>query len=123
MAAKQANPEASRKLGTMYAKGDGGPRDREARDGTVDGRRKGRRSARVDPGGGPDVLRPDRGSHARTRQVRLSGRYPGGQIEVIEDWYGKLKQRDPRPEVKQRAQTALTVLAGFKKAAESAPRS
>jgi TPR repeat protein len=123
MAVRQANPEASRKLGTMYAKGDGGPHDQK---------RAMELWMVAEKGGDPlvSILVADQmfsdltgGRTPGPGKYAFRGGIPVDNIEVIEDWYREAQKRDPRPEVKQRAQTALTVLAGFKKAAESAPRS
>jgi TPR repeat protein len=123
MAAKQANPEACRKLGTMYANGDGGPRDQK---------RAMELWMAAEKGGDPlvSILVADQmfsdltgGRTPGPGKYAFRGGIPVDNIEVIEDWYREAQKRDPRPEVKQRAQMALTVLAGFKKAAESAPRS
>ena len=123
MAAKQANAEASRKLGTMWAKGDGGPRDpKQAMELWM----------AAEKGGDPlvcilvaDQLFSDLtgGRTPGPGKYAFRGGIPVAQIEAVEEWYKEAQKRDPRPEIKQRAQTALTVLAGFKKAAETAPRS
>jgi TPR repeat protein len=123
MAAKQANPEACRKLGTMWAKGEGGPRDpKRAMDLWMT----------AEKGGDPlvSILVADQlfsdltgGRTPGPGRYAFRGGIPVAQVETVEEWYKEAQQRDPRPQVKQRAQTALTVLAGFKKAAESSPRS
>jgi TPR repeat protein len=122
MAAKLSNPEASRKLGTMYAKGDGGPRDPK---------RAMELWMVAEKGGDPlvailvaDQLFSDLtgGRTPGPGKYAFRGGIPVDQIEVIEDWYKEAEKRDPRPDIKQRAQRALTVLVGFKKAAQTAPR-
>jgi TPR repeat protein len=122
MAAQQSNPEACRKLGSMYATGDGGRRD---------AKRAMELWSVAEKGGDPlvpilvaDQLFSDL-TGGRTpkygQKYAFRGGIPVSDIEVIEDWYREAQKRDPRPDVKQRAQTALTVLAGFKKAAQASP--
>jgi TPR repeat protein len=123
MAAKQSNPEAARKLGSMYANGDGGPRDPK---------RAMELWMVAEKGGDPlvSILVADQlfsdltgGRTPGPGKYAFRGGIPVDQIEVIEDWYREAEKRDPRPDIKQRAQRALTVLEGFKKAAQAAPRS
>ncbi|HVM98842.1 MAG TPA: tetratricopeptide repeat protein [Caulobacteraceae bacterium] len=121
MAAKHANPEASRKLGTMYAKGEGGRRDPK---------RAMELWLAAEKGGDPlvPILVADQmfsdltgGRTPGPGKYAFRGGIPVNDIEVIEDWYREAQKRDPRPDTQKRAQMALTVLAGFKKAAQAAP--
>jgi TPR repeat protein len=119
MAAKQSNAEASRKLGSMYAKGDGGKRDPK---------RAMELWLVAEKGGDPfvPILVADQLFTDMTGRAPGPGKYafkggiPVADIQVIEEWYKEAQQRDPRPDVQQRAQSALTVLDGFKQAAQGA---
>jgi len=46
----------------------------------------------------------------------FKGGIPMADIEVVEMWYQAALERDPRPEVKTRAEYALKVLQSFKTA-------
>ena len=50
----------------------------------------------------------------------FKGGVPVADIEVVEEWYQQAQKRDPRPDVKERAKYALSILASFKTAAKSA---
>jgi TPR repeat protein len=119
MAVQQNDAQAARKLGEMYAQGDGGKRDTKK---AVELWRK------AENAGDPlacilvaDQLfsdltggrKPGPGTYA------FKGGVPVGDIEAVEAWYQEALQRDPRPDVQQRAKYALSVLASFKTAAQS----
>jgi TPR repeat protein len=116
-AAEQKHPGAARQLGQMYAKGDGGKRDTK----------KAMELWKVaDAAGDPMVaiLVADQlfsditgGKTPGPGKYGFRGGIPVGDIEVVEEWYGQARDRDPRPDVKKRAEYALSVLASFKKAA------
>ena len=120
-AAAQKQPAAARQLGEMYAKGDGGKRDAK----------KAIELWKVaDEAGDPMVaiLVADQlfseitgGKTPGPGQYAFRGGVPVADIEVAEEWYAQARDRDPRPEVKKRAEYALTVLASFKKAARESP--
>jgi TPR repeat protein len=117
MAAKQQNPTAARTLGEMYAKGDGGKRDVK----------KAIENWKIaDAAGDPlvAILMGDQlfsqmtgGRTPGPGKFAFQGGIPVADIEVAEDWYRQARDRDPRPEVKKRAENALSVLAYFKQAA------
>jgi hypothetical protein len=50
------------------------------------------------------------------------GGIPVANIDLATEWYQQARDRDPRPEVKKRAQYAIQILAGFKAAAKPAYR-
>jgi TPR repeat protein len=118
MAANQGNAQAARRLGEMYAKGDGGPRDtKKAMELWMAAEKAGDPLVAIlvadqmfsDLTGGRT---PGPGKYA------FKGGVPVGDIEVIEDWYRQASSHDPRPEIKKRADYALKILASFKKAAQ-----
>jgi TPR repeat protein len=119
MAAKQKQPVAARMLGQMYAKGDGGKRDAK----------KAMEWWKVaEAGGDPmvSILVADKlfsdisgGKPPGPGKFAFRGGIPVNDIEVIEDWYRQARDKDPRPDVKQRATYALSVLAHFKQAAQA----
>jgi TPR repeat protein len=115
MAVKLQNPQAARKLGTMYAKGNGVRRDPK---------RAMELWLAAEKGGDPFVCilvadqmfsdltggrTPGPGTYA------FRGGVPVEEIGVAEDWYREAQKRDPRPDVQQRAKMALYVLASLKK--------
>jgi TPR repeat protein len=117
-AADKKNPQAAHKLGEMYAAGDGGKRDTKK---AVELWRT------AEAGGDPLVCilvadqlfadmtggkKPEPGTYA------FKGGVPVGDIEVVEQWYREAQDRDPRPDVKKRADYALKILASFKTAAQ-----
>lgn len=122
MAAGQNHPAAARTLGEMYAQGDGVRRDPKK---AMDYWR------RAEAAGDPlvSILMADQlfaqltgGRKPGPGQYAFQGGIPTKDIEVVEDWYRQAQQRDPRPEVKKRAEYALSVLATFKSAARVAPQ-
>jgi TPR repeat protein len=119
-AADQKDPQAARRLGEMYAAGDGGKRDTKK---AVELWRA------AEQAGDPlacilvaDQLFSDLtgGQRPGPGKYAFKGGVPVADIEVVESWYREAQQRDPRPDVKQRAAYALSVLDRFKLAAQSA---
>jgi TPR repeat protein len=119
MAAKQKHPAAARQLGEMYAKGDGGKRDpKKAME----------LWQAAEAAGDPMVaiLMADQlfsemtgGKTPGPGKFAFRGGVPVADIEVVEEWYRQARDQDPRPEVKKRAEYALSVLAHFKAAAQA----
>ena len=121
MAAKQNDPESMRKLGVMYAGGDGGKKDtKKALELWMRGEKAG------DPL--TPILVADQLFTAVTGKKPGPGKYafkggiPKGDLGVVEDWYKEAQQVDPRPEVKTRAEYALKILASLRTAADNAAR-
>jgi len=119
MAAKQNNPQAARRLGEMYAAGDGGKRDKKK---AVELWKTAEKAG--DPMA--PILVADQlfsdltgGKKPGPGKFGFHGGIPVSDIEAIEEWYKAAEERDPRPDVKQRAKYALSVLATFKTAAKS----
>jgi TPR repeat protein len=123
MAAKQNEPEAARRLGEMYVKGDGGPKDTK----------KGMELwVAAEKAGDPlaAILVADQlfseltgGRTPGPGKYGFRGGIPVAGIETNEEWYREALNRDPRPDVKKRAEYALKILASFKAAAKAAPSS
>jgi TPR repeat protein len=118
-AAQQKNFDASRKLGQMYANGDGGPKNvNKALELWTAAEKAGDPLVSIliadqlfsDMTGG---RKPGPGKYG------FRGGIPVKDIEVIEAWYQQAKRQDPRPDVQKRADYALSVLAQFKTAAKS----
>jgi TPR repeat protein len=118
-AAAQNNPQAARRLGEMYAAGDGGKRDtKKAVELWIKAEKAGDPLASIlvadqlfsDITGGK---KPGPGTFA------FKGGVPVQDIEVAESWYREALERDPRPDVKQRAKYAIQVLNSFKTAAQT----
>lgn len=119
MAARQQNPQAMRKLGQMYANGDGGKRDiKKAMELWRGAEKAGDPLACIlvadqlfsDLTGG---RKPGPGTFA------FRGGVPVDDIEDVQAWYREALQRDPRADVQQRAKYAISVLDRFKQAAAS----
>jgi TPR repeat protein len=119
MAAQQRHLDSMRILGQMYSTGDGGKRDvkkaislwtagDKAGDPLVAILMADQLFANVTGG-----MKPGPGTFA------FRGGIPVSEIEVIEEWYRDALKRDPRPDVKKRAESAISVLASFKKAAKA----
>lgn len=120
-AANQQNAQAARKLGEMYASGDGGRRDKKKAMSLWQAAEK---------AGDPlaPILVADQmfseitgGRKPEPGRFAFRGGIPVADIDVVEDWYRQALARDPRPDVKARAELALSVLASFKVAAKAAP--
>lgn len=119
MAAPQ-NAGAARRLGELWASGDGGRKDtKKALDLWIGAEKAG------------DVLSPilvadqlfsdlTGGRKPEPGRYAFRGGVPIADIEAIETWYREAADRDPRPEVKKRANYALAILAGFKKGGQAA---
>jgi uncharacterized protein len=116
LAAKQNPLMAARKLGELYASGEGGKRDtKKALELWGKAEQAGDQAACIlmadqlfsDITGG---RKPGPGRYA------FKGGVPVADIEVVELWYQAALDRDPRPEVKTRAEYALKVLQSFKTA-------
>ena len=116
MAAKQNPLMAARKLGQLYASGEGGKQDtKKALELWGQAEQAGDQAVCIlvadqlfsDITGG---RKPGPGTYA------FKGGIPMADIEVVELWYQAALERDPRPEVKTRAEYALKVLQSFKTA-------
>jgi TPR repeat protein len=116
LAAKQNPLMAARKLGELYASGEGGKRDtKKALELWGAAEKAGDQAACIlmadqlfsEMTGG---RKPGPGTYA------FKGGVPVKDIEVVELWYQAALDRDPRPEVKTRAQYALKLLQSFKTA-------
>ena len=121
MAAKQHNAQASRRLGEMYANGDGGAKDtKKAMQLWIAGEKAGDPLVAIlvadqlfsELTGG---RKPGAGTYA------FKGGVPVPDVEVAEEWYQLAEKRDPRPDVKARAKYALSILHSFKTASTSTP--
>jgi TPR repeat protein len=117
MAAAQKHPQASRRLGEMYANGDGGKKNTK----------KALELWRAaEAAGDPfaNILVADQlfsdltgGRKPEPGRYGFRGGVPSADLDVIESWYQAAADRDPRPEVKERAKRALGVVATLKTAA------
>jgi hypothetical protein len=117
-AADQQHAESARKLGEMYAKGDGGKRDTKKAMTLWQAAEK--QGDPLTPILVADQLFSDLtgGKQPGPGKFAFRGGIPVADIEVIEDWYKEALERDPRPEVQKRAKYALSVLSSFKTAAQ-----
>ena len=118
--AAQQNPGAARRLGELWASGDGGRKDtKKALDLWIGAEKAG------------DVLSPilvadqlfsdlTGGRKPGPGRYAFRGGVPMADLDAIETWYREAANRDPRPEVKQRANYALAILAGLKKGGQAA---
>jgi TPR repeat protein len=118
-AADQKNPQALRKLGEMYASGDGGKKDTKK---AVALWQEGEKA------GDPlvcilvaDQLFSDLtgGKKPTGGTYQFKNAVPVADLEVVENWYEEAAKRDPRPDVKQRAERSLQVVKNLKTAAAS----
>lgn len=117
-AADQKQGRAARLLGEMYAKGEGGKKDtKKAMALWRDAEKAG------DPMSA--ILVADQlfsqltgGKPVGPGKFAFKGGIPVGDVESAEAWYQEAQKSDPRPEVKQRAAQALSVLGSFKAAAQ-----
>lgn len=114
MAADKKDPQAMRRLGEMYASGDGGKKDvKKALTLWMD----------AEKAGDPMVCilvadqlfsqltggkKPTGGTYA------FKGGVPVDDLEVVENWYQEAAKRDPRPDVKLRAEQAIQVVQSLK---------
>ncbi|MBV8682429.1 MAG: sel1 repeat family protein [Caulobacteraceae bacterium] len=119
MAADQNSPQALRRLGEMYAAGDGGKKDTKKAVALWQAAEK---------AGDPLVCilvadqlfsdltggkKPGGGTYA------FKGGVPVGDLDAIESWYQEALNRDPRPDVRVRAQRGIQVVQNLKAAAKS----
>jgi hypothetical protein len=121
MAAQQNDPEAARRLGEMYAQGDGGKRDpKKAMELWVAAEKAGDPLVAILVA---DTLFADMtgGRTPSPGKYTFRGGFPLDQIDATEEWYRQALNSDPRPDVKKRADYAIKVLDEFKTAAKSAP--
>jgi uncharacterized protein len=121
MAADLKNPQAMRRLGEMYASGDGGAKDtKKALVLWQDGEKAGDPLVCIlvadqmfsDLTGGK---KPGGGTYA------FRGGVPVEDLDTIESWYKEALRRDPRPDVRQRAARAIQVVQNLKAAASGVP--
>ncbi|MCR5880808.1 tetratricopeptide repeat protein [Phenylobacterium sp. J367] len=117
MAAAQGSPQANRRLGEMYANGDGGKKDTK---------KAIQHWAAAEKAGDPlvAILMADQlfadmtgGRKPGPGTYGFKGGVPVADIEVVEQWYRLAQARDPRPDVQERAKYGLAILASFKTAA------
>jgi TPR repeat protein len=119
MAAKQSEVNASRRLGQMWANGDGGKKDTK-------------RAVQIwqaaEKAGDPmaailvaDQLFSDLtgGRKPGPGKYAFTGGVPLADIDAISEWYQTAANSDPRPDVRQRATYALVILASLKKGAQT----
>lgn len=115
-AAAQNNGEAARRLGDMYAAGEGGKRDAKKALSSWQAAEK---------AGDPlaPILVADQlfanltgGKTPQPGQYKFKGGIPTADLDIVEQWYQQAVQRDPRPEVRDRAQKALDVVKYLKTA-------
>ena len=110
MAAAKQQAEANRKLGEMYATGEGGRKDKK----------KALENWKAAEAGG-DPLAPilvadqmfadmTRGKKPGPGKFKIAPGTPISQMDDIAAWYQEAEKRDPRPEVQQRARLAVSVL-------------
>lgn len=118
-AAAQKHPAACRMLGELYAKGEGGRRDKKkAMELWQTAEKAGDAKAPILVA---DAMFSELtgGKTPGPGQYAFRGGIPVKDIEVVEDWYREAQSRDPRPETQARATEALRVLATFKSAASA----
>ena len=119
MAAAQNDTDSTRRLGEMYAKGDGGRKDtKKAMELWSAAEKAGDPLAAILVA---DQLFSDLtgGRTPGPGKYGFRGGIPVADIEVDEEWYQQALNRDPRPDVKKRAEYALKILASFKAAAKA----
>jgi TPR repeat protein len=119
MAADRNDPHALRRLGEMYASGDGGKKDTKTALMLWE---------TAEREGDPLVCilvadqmfsnltggkKPAGGTYA------FKGGVPVADLDSIEAWYQEALTRDPRPDVKQRAQRGIQVVQSLKSAAKA----
>jgi len=121
MAVAKQHAEASRKLGEMYASGEGGKKDKKrAIELWIAAEKAGDDYASIlvadqmfsDLTGGK---KPGPGKFA------FRGGVPVGAVDTAISWYEDAQKRDPRPEARKRAEMALYTLKGFRTAAKANP--
>lgn len=119
MAADKKNPQALRRLGEMYAAGDGGKKDTKKAVALWQDAEK---------AGDPlvcilvaDQLFADLtgGKKPAGGTYKFKNAVPVADLEAVESWYEAAAKRDPRPDVKQRAERSLQVVRSLKTAGAS----
>jgi TPR repeat protein len=115
-AADQKSPQAQRRLGEMYAAGDGGKKDTKKAVALWQ---------EAEKAGDPMVciLVADQlfsditgGKKPTGGTYQFKNAVPVADLEAVENWYEEAAKRDPRPDVKQRAERALQVIKSLKTA-------
>jgi len=109
-AAARNFPPAQRTLGEMYARGEGGKKDKKkAIEMWVAADKAGDNMVPILMG---DFLFGELtgGKTPGPGKFRIPAGAPLGQVKEAAAWYEAAAQRDPRPEVRQRATTAVSVL-------------
>jgi TPR repeat protein len=123
LAADKKNPQAMRRLGEMYASGDGGKKDAKKALALWTAAEK---------AGDPLVCilvadqlfsqvtggkKPTGGTYA------FKGGVPVADLDAVENWYEEALKRDPRPDVQQRAKDAIQVVQSLKAGAAQVSKS
>jgi TPR repeat protein len=118
MAAQQNDPQAARKLGEMYARGDGGGKDpKKAMELWTTAEKAGDPLVAILVA---DTLFADMtGRTPGPGKYAFRGGIPVEQIDLTEEWYRQALNGDPRPEVKKRADYAIKILGDFQAAARA----
>jgi TPR repeat protein len=118
-AAERNHAESARKLGEMYASGEGGKRDRKKAVALWQ---------QAEKAGDPmapilvaDQLFSDMtgGKQPVPGKFGFKGGVPVEDLKIVEQWYREAQTRDPRPEVRKRAEMALYVLKSFQSAGQA----
>lgn len=118
-AADQNDPQAARRLGEMYASGDGGPKDpKKALELWRTAEKAGDPMAPILVA---DQLFSDLtgGKKPEPGTFKFKNAVPVADLEVVQSWYQEALERDPRPDVKQRATYAIKILNSLKQGAVS----
>lgn len=118
-ASQRGNLDASRRLGEMYANGDGGPKDAKKALALWTANEK---------AGDPlvSILIADQlfadltgGKKPGPGTYAFRGGVPTEDLKVVQEWYQQALDRDPRPDVKERAKYALAILRGIQTGVQS----
>jgi TPR repeat protein len=115
-AAAQNNGEAARRLGDMYAAGEGGKRD------TKKALASWQAAEKAGDAMAPILVADQLFSNLTGGKKPAPGKYafkggiPTADLDIVEQWYQQALQRDPRPEVRARAQEGLDVVKYLKAA-------
>ena len=114
MASRQGNHDASRRLGQMYATGDGGSKDKKkAMELWIAAEKAGDPMAAILVAD-ELFLKLSGGKPPGPGKYKFKGGVPLADFEVVEQWYRQASTSDPRPDVKKRADYALAILASLK---------
>jgi TPR repeat protein len=117
MAAKQNHTQAARRLGEMYANGDGGKKDTKKAIEVWTAAEK---------AGDPlvAILVADQlfsnltgGKKPGPGTYGFKGGVPVSDLAIVEEWYREAQEKDPRGDVKERATYALAILKSLKQGA------